>query len=77
MEITKDKSRPFYIETGHSIVHVTSTTINISCYPDEINSYITLVEGGVRMEQTDGKLLAVLQPQQQLMIDKTNNSFNV
>lgn len=77
LEVAKDAARPFYVETGQSVVHVIGTTFNIRCYEDEESMVVTLAQGSVNMEKTDGTLLATLHPAQQFVSQKSNDNYRV
>ena len=77
LEVAKDAARPFYVETGQNVVHVTGTAFNIRCYDDEGNMIVTLAQGRVDMEKTDGTLLASLHPAQQFVSRKSDGSYRV
>jgi ferric-dicitrate binding protein FerR (iron transport regulator) len=63
MEIAKDKSHPFIIETRGQQVEVLGTKFNVNSYPDENAVVTTLEEGAVRLNS--GSFSAVLKPGQQ------------
>lgn len=77
LEVAKDATRPFYVEVGQNVVHVTGTKFNIRCYEDEENMIVTLAQGSVNMEKADGLLLATLRPTQQFIRQKSDDSYRV
>lgn len=77
LEVAKDAARPFYVEIGQNVVHVTGTAFNIRCYDDEDNMIVALAQGSVNMEKTDGTLLTTLRPAQQFVSQKSDGSYRV
>ncbi len=67
-EIAKDASHPFMVKSGRSMVQVLGTHFNISAYPDEDLSEVTLCEGSVKL--TVGKQLTVLKPGEQASFNR-------
>jgi transmembrane sensor len=59
-EVTKNKTKPFIVQSKGQRVEVLGTHFNINAYPDESNIRTTLLEGSVRIE---GKL--ILKPGEQ------------
>lgn len=77
MEVHKSLTCPFYVETAGGVVHVTGTSFNISTYADEPSTVVTLVEGNVKIEKTDGTVLTELLPSQQYEAAHQGNQFSV
>jgi transmembrane sensor len=50
-EVAKDKSRPFKVQAGASLVEVLGTHFDIMAYGDEKAIRTTLLEGSVKMEK--------------------------
>jgi transmembrane sensor len=48
-EITKDKKRPFVVETNQQTVQVLGTHFNINAYGDDESTKTTLIEGSVKV----------------------------
>ncbi len=48
-EVSKDKKRPFIVQSGEQEVEVLGTQFNIHTYPDEGGTTTTLLEGSVRI----------------------------
>ncbi len=61
-EIAKDAQHPFVVKSGRSNVRVLGTHFNISAYPDETLSEVTLAEGAVML--TVGKHSTKIKPGQ-------------
>jgi ferric-dicitrate binding protein FerR (iron transport regulator) len=68
-QVTKDQHHPFYINANELSVKVMGTSFNVSAYPSEKYSEITLVEGKVGVKERNGDRLGVLLPGQQLVYD--------
>jgi len=69
-EVTKDPKHPFFVHSNELSVRVMGTSFNISAYPSEENSEITLIEGKVGIKERYGQRLALLDPGQQLVYEK-------
>lgn len=77
MEIAKNSSHPFYVELGETKIHVTGTAFNIRHYKDETEMKVTLVEGGIQMEDRNETILAQLAPKQQFCMHNEHKTFTV
>lgn len=72
-EVAKDKSRPFIVKIKGVRVEVLGTTFNIKAYPEDDQSFTTLVEGKVKLSsgnQSDSDYF--LMPDQQAVYDPSN-----
>ncbi|MDR2271004.1 MAG: FecR domain-containing protein [Sphingobacterium sp.] len=49
-EVAKDNKRPFHIQFNQGGVTVTGTKFNVKTYKDELEKEVSLLEGGVRVE---------------------------
>lgn len=67
-EIAKDAKHPFVVKSGRSAVQVLGTHFNVSAYPDESLSEVTLCEGSVKI--TVGSQFALLKPGQQASFNR-------
>lgn len=67
-EITKDKTRPFVVESKGQQVEVLGTHFNINGYPDEPATTTTLLEGIVKIIATGNQ--QILKPGQQAINSK-------
>ncbi len=65
-EVYGDHRYPFEVKAGKALVQVLGTAFNINCYPNEIASKITLIEGAVRV--SDDHNTVQLQPKEQALI---------
>lgn len=66
-EVAKDSLRPFIVHTAKADVRVLGTLFNVSAYPEEGQTEITLVNGAVQVDA--GELQEELRPDQQLILD--------
>ncbi len=66
-EVAKDSLRPFIVHTTKTDVRVLGTLFNVSAYPEEGQTEITLVNGAVQVDA--GELQEKLRPDQQLILD--------
>ncbi len=46
-KVSKDKARPFMVETTHTTIKVLGTSFNVKAYPDDKTEETVLVEGSV------------------------------
>ncbi len=78
-KVTKDKSRPFIVETANSSIKVLGTSFNVKAYPDEEQEETVLVEGSIKLnpgKQLFGKNIMV-KPNQKVLISNNNKDFKV
>lgn len=69
-EVTKDKSKPFIVTINGLQVEVLGTSFNIKAYPDDIQSFTTLVEGKVKINaEFRSSHNSFLEPNQQAVYD--------
>lgn len=69
-KVSKDKSKPFIVETNHSKIKVLGTSFNVKAYPDEKVEETVLVEGSVSLNLRNtifGKDIQ-LKPEQRLVV---------
>ena len=66
-EVAKNKEKPFIVETPHERVEVLGTHFNVSSYPTDTKSAVTLVEGRVQVS-VEGQVSRVLHPGQQSIV---------
>jgi ferric-dicitrate binding protein FerR (iron transport regulator) len=72
-EVAKDKTRPFIVKIKGVQVEVLGTTFNIKAYPEDHQSFTTLVEGKVKLcsgNQSDNDYF--LMPDQQAVYDPSS-----
>lgn len=69
-EIAHNEQMPFVIRKGKTEVKVLGTEFNLNTYDDEENIAVTLVRGSVRIAQQGIATPHMLQPGQQLLIDR-------
>ena len=74
--VAKDRQHPFIVKTTHLNVRVLGTTFNLQAYPQDKKTTATLESGSVAVQQTDGKNLATLLPDEQLEYNNQNGTFN-
>ncbi len=61
---------PFEVITETGIIRVHGTTFNVAAYEDDPEMTVTLVEGKVSVENTNGNKLTILKPSEQVGINK-------
>ena len=50
--VSKDPSRPFYVESEGQVIRVYGTTFNVRAYPDETATYTTLETGSISLSRS-------------------------
>ena len=78
-KVSKDKSKPFIVETNNSNIKVLGTSFNVKAYPDEKNEETVLVEGSVSLNLRKtifGKDI-LLEPEQRVSVAGTDNSYTI
>lgn len=68
-EVTKDKKRPFIVNTQRQSIEVLGTHFDVSSYPDDASTKTTLLEGSVKI--TAGTQTSLLKPGQQAEVTQT------
>ena len=69
-EVAKNPSKPFVVHTNHADVQVLGTLFNVSAYPDEEDTGVTLVHGSVQVGR-EGEQTILLPGQQFLLNNRT------
>jgi len=69
-KVTHNKTLPFVVQTKSGKIKVLGTTFNVSSYDDDAELIVTLIEGKVTVENSNGDYLTTLNPSQQLCINK-------
>lgn len=75
-EIAPNKQQPFFVNSNRILVHATGTAFNVMAYQDEPELQVTLVEGGVNIEE-NLKVISKLTPNHQFSLNKENGQFSV
>lgn len=73
LEVKRDESRPFYVNTNSMNVHVLGTTFNVCAYNEDRESSVVLVSGKVEVE-TNKKEKVVLAPDELFSMQPEGNS---
>ncbi len=78
-KVSKDKTKPFIIETGNSNIKVLGTSFNVKAYPDEQIEETVLVEGSVSLNigKTSFGKEVMLKPEQRVVVSGTDNTYAV
>ena len=74
-EVSKDKTRPFIVETGDADVEVLGTQFNVNIYPDEENAAVTLLEGSIKLSHNNTSKILI--PGQQAIFNKNANNIQL
>ncbi len=84
MEVHHDEERPFHVVTSDLTVNVLGTSFNIEAWKNSGTINVTLVKGKINLQDNEGKLMAVLSPnenatystkEKRLGISKVNTTF--
>jgi len=67
-EVAKETSRPFRVVSGNQAIEVLGTHFNVNAYQDDNDIRTTLLEGSVKVSQTDASLSKILKPGQQAVV---------
>lgn len=79
-EVVEDKKHPFIVETEKMKIEVLGTHFNVKSYKDDDKLIATLMEGliSVNFDSQDQSIKPViLQPDEQIVLDKNTNEINV
>ena len=69
-EVAKDKSKPFIVTIKGLQVEVLGTSFNIKAYPNDTQSFTTLIEGKVKLKSgSQSSNVSFLEPDQQAVYD--------
>jgi hypothetical protein len=75
-DVTKDKNRPFKVQSSDMLVEVLGTEFNISNYQDQEYTSTTLIEGSIKVSnpQNESK---IIKPGYQAKLYRNQNAINV
>lgn len=76
-EVKEDQLHPFIVNVNGIQVNVLGTSFNVKAYEEEENIYTTLVEGKVRITGDKVEKECVLNPDQQVVLNKLNAEVSV
>jgi len=76
-EVAKMTNKPFTINTSDMKVEVLGTSLNVLAYKEDATSSVTLVEGKVVVQNTEGKTIAQLSPGQMATKNKTESNIEI
>lgn len=74
-EINKDTEHPFCVMTEKIDVLVLGTKFNVSAHKYDPNIHVSLIEGGVAINDKNSRTLTKLSPNQTIDIDKKDLNF--
>lgn len=77
IEVTRDETKPFYVQTSKFTVNVLGTSFNVSAYPDEDLQSVVLVKGQVAVKTENEKDIKLIPNQKLEMSSKENKVFPV
>lgn len=76
-EVAKMPDKPFTVNTADLKVEVLGTSFNLSAYPEDVATSVTLVEGKVAVQNNTGITIAHLSPGQMATKNKNTNSLDI
>jgi ferric-dicitrate binding protein FerR (iron transport regulator) len=76
-KVSKIKDKPFIVKTSQLNVQVLGTSFNLSAYLEDNMTAITLVEGKVAIQDTEGKTIRNLNPGQLAIKNKNSKELNI
>jgi hypothetical protein len=77
-EVAKDQSKPFTVSIKGVLVEVLGTSFNIKAYPEDKESFTTLVEGKVKLNSGNRSSgVSFLEPDQQAVYDPATSEMTV
>ncbi|WP_103071668.1 FecR family protein [Aquimarina sediminis] len=79
-DVTKNKEKPFIVESWALKTTVLGTKFNVSAYPEDPKSSITLIEGKVGVQQQNSKSkneMQIMHPNQKAVYQKNNNEIKL
>ncbi len=76
-KVTHNTKVPFEVKTKSGIIKVYGTTFNVESYRDDKLFVVTLIEGKVSVEDNNGISLAILNPSEQISINKLTGETNL
>ena len=69
-EVTKDKSKPFIVQTDSLNVNVLGTVFNVRAYNDDADVTVNLIEGSVNISLPKKEGLFSMKPNEKLVFNK-------
>lgn len=76
-EVARMPDKPFFIQTDDLQVEVLGTSFNLSAYPADASTSVTLVEGSVSVNDVAGKSIARLKPGQTATMGKNGSVLHI
>ena len=76
-KVSKMKDKPFIVKTSQLTVQVLGTSFNLSAYKEDNTTAITLVEGKVEIQDTEGKTIGNLSPGKLAIKRKDSNNLQI
>jgi transmembrane sensor len=75
LEVTKDPSRPFTVETEKATVRVLGTVFNVRAYAGENQTTVTVDEGRVRVSDTTGQHVLLTRNQRAVYVQSDQSLY--
>jgi len=76
-EVTKDKSKPFIVQTDSLNVHVLGTVFNVRAYNDNAEVVVSLIEGSVNISlpKHESVVLHTMKPNEEFVFNKLTSTI--
>lgn len=71
--MTKDKAKVFQVYAGETKVKVTGTVFNVRAYPDDVQTEVDLIKGGVNVSVGDKNVF--LKPNERAIYNRESGSL--
>ena len=75
LDVIHDELRPFIVHTSNLQIKVLGTQFNVISYEDDFKEKVILNQGKVDISSLEGEKLAVLQPNQKLILNTESRTF--
>jgi ferric-dicitrate binding protein FerR (iron transport regulator) len=76
-EVSHNPENPFYVQTQELTVAVKGTSFNVQAYDSDNEVNVTLVEGKVTLQNTNGKFVSELSPGENARFDLTKRTISL
>lgn len=77
-DVARNEECPFIVELPDGeMIRVLGTSFNVNAYPDNESNVTTLVSGMISYSQSDSRTDHVLQPAQQIKVDRTDGTAEI
>ncbi len=74
-DVAHDKSHPFVVHTSNLNIKVLGTNFNVIAYENDTKEEVILTRGKVEILSKEGRRVEILQPNQKLVLNTSENSY--